>query len=80
MFSFGNEVLITEIINAIERKEAVRARFFPALLLWEPGLGSLFPRSELSGDTRAEGMLSLLGWGNALLDALFLPCILVTPV
>lgn len=63
MFSFGNEVLITEIIDAIERKEPVPARFFPALLLPQPRLGSLSPRSELSRGTGAEGMLSPMGWG-----------------
>lgn len=62
MFRFGSEVLITQISNAIERKEPVWTRFLPALLRWELGLGSLSLRSELSRDTREERMLSLMGW------------------
>lgn len=40
MFSFSSEVLIAEIIDAIERKELIHDEFFPDLPLWELGLGS----------------------------------------
>lgn len=73
MFSFGNEVLITEIIDAIERKEPVRVRSFPALLRQEPGLMSLWPRGELSRDTGAERMLGPTGKRNFFPRCLFLP-------
>lgn len=76
MFGFDGEVLITEIIDAVERIALVPARLFPALL-WEPGFVSLSPRREQSGDTRPEGCSALWAGTNALLDALFLPCICV---
>lgn len=78
MFGFSGEVLITEIIDAIERIVPVPARLFPALPR-EPAFVSLSPKSEQRGDIRPEGCSVPWAEGNALLDALFLPCICVTP-
>lgn len=73
MLSFGKEVLITEIIDAIERKEPVRARSLPSLLQQEPELGSRWLRGELSTDTGAEGMLSPTDKRNFFPGCLFPP-------
>lgn len=69
MFSFGGEVLITEIIDAIERKEPGHTRLFPALLWRELGFGGC---PSHGWDTGQEGAA-----GNALLDVFFLPPVLV---
>lgn len=55
MFSFDEEVLITEIIDAIERKEPVRAGSFPAGLRPEPGSGPRGPGESRAAAPRQEG-------------------------
>lgn len=73
MFSFGGEVLITEIIDAIEGKEPVHTRLFPTLLRRELRFGGCPPHGW---DTGQEGAGPWAA-GDALLDVFFLPHVLV---